>query len=194
MISARRARRRGFLPQWPPPLQYLDNLITNNITVNIQVGWGEAGGQSLGDALGEGGPYGIITILLAIESRSSGAVRTRPPTRPPTPTCRQPIRAMAPASSVSLAQEKAWGLVAANGTEVDGVVGYGSSADWNFSTNNTAVAGEYNFLGDALHELTHALGRDSGLNAGSPFAVMDLFQYAAPGTIQTQVGGASYFR
>ncbi len=178
----------GFFTAMAAAAQYLDNLITNNITVNIQVGWGEAGGQSLGGALGEGGSYGTLLSYTQLKAdllaqSNSPAYANLPATDP----------SNGAGILVSLAQEKAWGLVAANGTEVDGLVGYSSSADWNFSTNNTTVAGEYNFLGDALHELTHALGRDSGLNPGSPFTLMDLFQYAAPGVIQTQVGGSSYF-
>src|SRR5208283_5316089 len=75
----------------------------------------------------------------------------------------------------------------------DGAVGFNSSTPWNFSTSNQAAAGQFDFVGDALHELTHALGRASGLNAGAPETVMDLFQYASPGVLQTQPGGASYF-
>ncbi len=182
----------GFFTAMAAAAQYLDNLITNNVTVNIQVGWGEAGGQSLGGALGEGGLYG--TLLSYTQLKADLLAQSNSPADA---SAYANLPATDPSNGagilVSVAQEKAWRLVAANGTEVDGVVGYSSSADWNFSTNNTTVGGEYNFLGDALHELTHALGRDSGLNAGSPFAVMDLFQYAAPGTIQTQAGGASYF-
>ena len=182
----------GFFTAMAAAAQYLDNLITNNITVNIQVGWGEAAGQSLGGALGEGGSYG--TLLSYTQLKADLLAQSNSPADA---SAYANLPATDPSNGagilVSVAQEKAWGLVAANGTEVDGLVGYGSSADWNFSTNNTTVAGEYNFLGDALHELTHALGRDSALNPGSPFTVMDLFQYAAPGTIQTQVGGTSYF-
>lgn len=179
----------GFFTAMAAAAQYLDSLITNNIIVNIQVGWGESGGQSLGSGvLGEGGGYGTILSYSQVKSdllaNSNSAADANLPTTGPSNGA---------GLLVSLAQEKAWGLVSANGTEVDGVVGFSSSTNWNFSTNNTAVAGQYTFLADALHELTHALGRDSGLNAGSPFTVMDLFQYASPGVIQTQVGGASYF-
>ncbi len=174
-------------------VQYLDSLITNNITVNIQVGWGEVGGQSLatGD-LGEGGANGVImsyTQLKAdlLANSNSAADATAYANLPTTDISN------GAGFFVSTAEEKAWGLLSATGTQVDGAVGFGTSITYNYNTTGTGVAGEYSLLGIALHELTHALGRDSGLNAGSSLAVMDLFQYASPGVVQTQVGGASYF-
>ena len=55
------------------------------------------------------------------------------------------------------------------------------------------MAGEYGFVGVALQELTHALGRSIGLTASDPLTVLNLFKYASPGDIQTEVGGPSYF-
>ena len=182
----------GFFAAMNCAAQYLDSLITNNITVNIDVGWGEVAGQSLGGSLGEGGPEGNIISysqlkadLLANSNSAADA------------TAYANLPASDPSNGagifVSYAEEKAWGLLSATGSEVDGFVGFSNTGAWNFSTTNQAVAGQYGFLGDALHELTHALGRDSGLNPGSPMTVMDLFQYASPGVIQTQASGASYF-
>jgi hypothetical protein len=174
-------------------VQYLDSLITNNITVNIDVGWGEVAGQSLpAGNLGEGGAEGMIMSYAQVQSallaHSNSAADA-------TAYANLPSADISNGAGffVSETQAKAWGLVSATGTEVDGVVGFSSSVAFNFSSTNQSVAGEYNFIGDALHELTHALGRESGLNPGSPVTVMDLFQYASPGVIQTHAGGASYF-
>ena len=113
---------------------------------------------------------------------------------PPMPICRATdISQLAPVSLFPLAQEKALGSSPRMGPKQTAYVGFSSSTAWNFSTNNQAGAGEYDFIGDALHELTHALGRDSGLNPGWPLTVMDLFQYASAGDLQTHTGGASYF-
>jgi len=183
----------GFITVMNAAAQYLDSLITNNITVNIQVGWGEVAGQSLatGD-LGEGGANGVImsyTQLKAdlLANSSSAADATAYASLPTTDISN------GAGFFVSAAEEKAWGLISATGAGVDGAVGFGTSGPYNYSTTATGVSGEYSLLGVALHELTHALGRDSGLNVGSSLGVMDLFQYASHGVIQTQVGGASYF-
>jgi hypothetical protein len=173
--------------------QYLDNLITNNITVNIQVGWGEVGGQTLGAGdLGQGGANGVILSYAQLNAdllanSNSAADATAYANLPSTDISN------GAGFFVSAAEEKAWGLLSATGSEVDGAVGFGTSGPYNYSTTATGVAGEYSLLGVALHELTHALGRDSGLNASSSLGVMDLFQYTSPGVIQTTVGGSSYF-
>ena len=83
--------------------------------------------------------------------------------------------------------------IPATGTKLDGVVGFDSSTPWNFSTSNLAVAGEYSFVSVALQELTHALGRSIGLSASDPLTVLNLFKFASPEDIQTEVGGPSYF-
>jgi hypothetical protein len=174
-------------------VQYLDSLITNNITVNIQVGWGEVAGQALpAGNLGEGGPEGIILsyaqLKAALLAHSNSAADASAYANLPNTDISNGAGFL-----VAAAEAKAWGLISATGTELDGVVGFNPSAAWDFSTSNQAVAGQYNFVGDALHELTHALGRESGLNPGAPMTVLDLFQYASPGVLQTQAGGASYF-
>ena len=182
----------GFVAAMNTAVQYLDSLITNNITVNIQVGWGEVGGQSLGGALAEGGEFGSMVsygqlkadLLAHSSSAATAAAYANLPSADPSNGAN---------FLVSEAQMKAWGLVSATATAVDGEVGFSSSTAWNFSTTNQAVPGQYDFLGVALHELTHALGRTSGLDPGAPMTVMDLFQYASPGVVQTQTGGASYF-
>ena len=50
---------------------------------------------------------------------------------------------------LSTAQEKAFGLIPANGAAIDGHVGF--------------LKGYSDYVGTALHEITHALGRLSSL-------------------------------
>ena len=174
-------------------VQYLDNLITNNITVNIDVGWGEIGGGSIaaGDD-GQGGAEGIILsyaqLKAALLAHSNSAADASAYANLPSADISNGAGFL-----VAAAEAKAWGLVPATGTELDGVVGFDSSTAWNFSTSNLAVAGEYSFVSVALQELTHALGRSIGLTADAPLTVLNLFKYASPGDIQTEVGGAAYF-
>jgi hypothetical protein len=174
-------------------VQYLDSLITNNITVNIEVGWGEIDGQQLGaGALGEGNINGAMLSYAQVKAdllaNSSSAADAQAYANLPTTDISRGA-----GFYVSDAQEKAWGLLPANGTEIDGYVGFSGTVPWTFDPNNQAVSGDYDFIGDALHELTHALGRVSGLNSGWPDTVMDLFQYSSAGVLQTRHGGASYF-
>jgi len=174
-------------------VQYLDSLITNNITVNIDVGWGEVGGASIaaGDD-GQGGPEGIILSYAQLKAdllaHSNSAADASAYANLPNTDISNGAGFL-----VAGAEAKAWGLISATGTELDGVVGFDSSTAWNFSTSNLAVAGEYGFVSVALQELTHVLGRSIGLTADQPLTVLNLFKYASPGNIQTEVGGASYF-
>jgi hypothetical protein len=174
-------------------LQYLDNLITNNITVNIDVGWGEVGGQGIPAGVnGRGGAEGIILTYAQLKAdllaHSNSAADASAYANLPSADISNGAGFFVAAS-----QAKAWGLISATGTELDGVVGFDSSAAWNFSTSNLAVAGEYGFVGVALQELTHALGRSIGSTASDPVTVLHLFKFMSPGTIQTQVGGPAYF-
>jgi hypothetical protein len=60
---------------------------------------------------------------------------------------------------MSNAEAKALGLLAGNATGIDGYVGFNNSANYTFNPNNRAVAGEYDFIGLALHEITEVMGR-----------------------------------
>ena len=174
-------------------VQYLDNLITNNVTVNIDVGWGEVGGGNIaaGDD-GQGGAEGIILsyaqLKAALLAHSNSAADASAYANLPSADISNGAGFL-----VAAAEAKAWGLIPATGTELDGVVGFDSSTPWNFSTSNLAVAGEYSFVSVALQELTHALGRSIGLSASDPLTVLNLFKFASPEDIQTEVGGPSYF-
>jgi hypothetical protein len=173
--------------------QYLDNLITNNITVNIDVGWGEAGGASIaaGDT-GQGGAEGIILsyaqLKAALLAHSNSAADASAYANLPSADISNGAGFL-----VAAAEAKAWSLISATGAELDGVVGFDVSIPWNFSTSNLAIAGEYSFVSVALQELSHALGRSIGLTASTPLTVLNLFKFASPGQIQTEVGGPAYF-
>ena len=174
-------------------VQYLDNLITNNVTVNIDVGWGEVGGGSIaaGDD-GQGGAEGIILthaqLKAALLAHSNSAADASAYANLPSATSAMAGFPRRRGGSEGL------GVDPATGTELgDGVVGFRSSDAFNFSTSNLAVAGDNSFVSVALQELTHALGRSIGLSASDPLTVLNLFKFASPEDIQTEVGGPSYF-
>lgn len=139
--------------------EYLDGLILNPITVNVEVGYGEDAGQPLNaDELGEGGPrfttlaYSQITPDLTVGNLPAGD-----------PTLGAGV-------DVSFAEEQAWGIAPAHTGQIDGSVGFSSAGPFDYSTTGAVPAHEYDFMGIAEHELTHALGRYSLLysNLGNP--------------------------
>jgi hypothetical protein len=169
--------------------EYLDGMILNPITVNVEVGYGEDAGQPLNaDELGEGGPrfttlaYSQITPDLTVGNLPAGD-----------PTLGAGV-------DVSFAEEQAWGIAPANTGQIDGSVGFSSAGPFDYSTTGAVPAHEYDFMGIAEHELTHALGRYSLLysnlgnpSTGYPMTVLDLYQYASPGALQYFAGQPTYF-
>jgi hypothetical protein len=186
----------GFKTALNVAAQFLDNLFSNPITVNIEVGFGENAGTPLGNSIATGiftnGTYLTYDSLKADlgTNATSGLDLISWYNLPATdPTGGGQFY-------VSPAQEKAWGLLAANGTEIDGTVGFGSHTPFSYDPNNRAVPGEYDFIGVAEHELTHALGRVAGLQyqfGANVFTPMDLFRYSAPGVEQFVGGKPAYF-
>ncbi len=177
---------------------YLDALITDPITVNIAVGWGEYDGTPITgyDSLGgtSSGPLLSYTQLIALlkdnvsSPTDAAAIADLPKTNP----------AGSSDFLISPAEEKAWGLLPARSSEIDGYVGFSSTyPDYNYSTTDRAVPNEADFIGIAEHELTHALGRFSGVVAppdtAGYYSVLDLFRYAAPGSAELVGGAPAYF-
>jgi hypothetical protein len=91
------------------------------------------------------------------------------------------------------AQERALGILPANSTVIDGVIGF-SAANWDFNSSAGISPGQYDFLGTAEHEITHALGRmlESQI-APSAASLLDLLRYSAPGNLHVAPGQPSYF-
>ena len=182
----------GFKAAMQVAASYLDSLITSNITVNIDVGWGEVNGTAVtGNSLGEAEmqqsaeTYARVVSNLkknATTADDKSVIANLPATNP---FANNSIE-------VSLAQQKAWGLISATGTEVDGFVGFSTTLPFTFDPNNRAVSGEYDFIGVAEHELAHALGRFSEDGNGG-YTVLDLLKYGSPGVIAQTPQTASYF-
>lgn len=174
---------------------YLDSLIVDPITVNIQVGYGEVDGQLLGfNTLGAAGPtsgaqlaYRPLRADLAANANSTTAnlAVASLPASDPTGGGR---------FYISAAQQKAWGLLPADGSGIDGVAGFSSTAAFDYDPANRAVPGTYDFIGIAEHELTHALGRIAGLQfQPNLYSPLDLFRYAAPGSVALSASQPAYF-
>ena len=192
----------GFQQTLTAAADVLDALITNNITVNIQIGWGEVNGGSLGS-----GEIGETVFTSTLEKTVDFTTLDTDLNNISNQSIDQQYAVLSimadgdPSSGVGNhfvlfpAQEKALGI-SVSGT-VDAYVGFSSTASWNFGTVHAAVPGQYDFLGTAEHELTHALGRWSmqqfAPGSNGFFSVLDLERFSSPGTVQLGAGTSPYF-
>jgi hypothetical protein len=170
----------GFTTAVQTAATLLQNTFKDNITVNIAVGWGEISGAKITQSgVAEGGPnrgawvtYANLKADLAAHATSAddlSAVAALPASLDPNGTGNIVVWS---------AQEKALGLIAGNGTAVDGSIGF--STDFPSSI----------WVGAALHEITHAMGRTSGY---TPYGIEDLMRYSGPGVHAFAGGRSEYF-
>jgi hypothetical protein len=159
----------------------LDALITNPITLNIRVGWGEVWGVPLSNgALAEGGPSAGTTMSYGQTQQYLSAVAGFADAKNTTAN----LGAM---GNVTSSQMKAWGLVPANGTGIDGAIGFMPVAeDYNYDVSDRDAAGGYDLIGVAIHEITHAMGRLAG---DSAFQMVDYFSPGVMNTLLSGIGG-----
>ena len=187
MISSVSNAPSGFTTALAYAADQLDALITNPITVSISVSWDSS-------VFGEGGPvetqgFAYSTVAAALKSHAEGAAAAEAAANLPT---QDPTRDGY--LYLSDAQAEALGLeLSSSGPGADGAVTFGTAGQTlNFSTTDAAVPNEYDFVGIAEHELTHALGR-YGSDSGSPQYILDLYRYGSPGTLQTNGTNPTYF-
>ena len=179
---------------------YFDHLFANPITLHIEVGYGEITqfGQSTAITSGaEGGSVddALWTYAQTLQTYSSHI------TSPDQQSAYSELAATATTGGqidVSSAQQKAFGQSAANGSASDGSVGFqlngAGGISYDFNPFERAVANEWDFIGVALHEISHALGRISILGQGGDDSLLDRFRYRAAGQLQTSVTGSpAYF-
>ena len=181
----------GFFTQIIQAAQFLDATLANNITVNIRVGWGEVGDVSLPSNQGIAEslvsewslPYDGVAYYLN-QAATSTADFTSIAHLPASDPLGQPAGTYDWA--ISSAEFRLFDPGGFPTTpQIDGAIGFstGWTSDW---------------LGGALHELTHALGRvsDGGFDSspGNPYdpSVLDLFKYASAGHLKLSAG-AGYF-
>ncbi len=181
----------GFFTQIIQAAQFLDATLANNITVNIRVGWGEVGDYSLptNEAVAESSPglwsldYGVMANFLS-HAATSPADFSSVAHLPASDPLGQPAGSQDWA--ISSAQFRVFDPADfPTDPQIDGAIGFSTAwtSDW---------------LGGALHELTHALGRvsDSGFDSslGQPYqpTVLDVFRYSSAGHLKLKEG-AAYF-
>ncbi len=146
----------------------LDSLIVNNITVYIQVTYDTSLGTSAegGDLSGDTVSYSTLRNALAAHETSSADqtfVNSLPTTSSIGGVNGSGSAVTKSSFYVPSAIEKALGLISATNPDADGAVWMGSRIP-----NSLLV-------GVALHEITHAMGREPGV------ATFDLFRYTSSG-------------
>jgi hypothetical protein len=160
--------------------QQIENVITDPINVNINVvamnGGLGGSGTGLGGILG----YSDVTGLLSAHA-----------TTPVDNTAVANFSATDPTGGgnfwVASAEQKVLGLADPNDTtDNDGTFAFGQQNTYTFDPNNRQVAGAFDFIGVAEHEISEIMGRIGGLGVSLDNAPgwlpYDIFRFTAPGT------------
>jgi len=150
-----------------------ESLYSNNITLNIRVVADPTPGTlgSSDNALTFGHSYAQIKSWL--QANPSGASFVLPTTDPTN----------GGDFELNSALGKLFGEKPANDPGVDGTFNFGALQQYTFDPNNRAVAGAYDFIGVAEHEISELMGRLPGLGDGGKYEAFDLFRYTAPGVL-----------
>ena len=179
--SSALAAPQSFLNAMQTAINILDSTILNNITVTIQVGYNDflnnlitgLGGSAEGGDL-SGSFVSYTSLRAALASHETSTLDQTFVNSLPNTTSVNGQSGMYVPSAI----EKALGIISPTAPGIDGAVGIGSGVP-------TA-----DLVGVALHELTHAMGREPG--AGT----FDLGRYTSPGVHLFSSGStapASYF-
>lgn len=156
----------------------LESLYSDNIHVNINVTTGVTG-------LGASSTNLVSTNYATIRSKLITDATT-----PDDATATASLGATDPTAGthtywVSTAQAKALGITADNLT-TDGTFTFSNAQSYTFDPNNRAVAGQFDFIGIAQHEVTEIMGRLALLGrtvgaAPNSYDPYDLFRYTSAG-------------
>jgi PEP-CTERM motif len=152
----------------------------NNITVNIDVGFGSTGLGESNSAFVDGFTYTQIrnALLAQAAANPSDAIKQ-------TVVANLPVNNPAPTNNFAMTTADAKALGFAVNTSSDGSILFSNAVSYTYDPNNRGVAGEFDFIGVAEHEISEVLGRDALLGFdfgnGPAYDVNDLFRFTAPG-------------
>jgi len=176
---------------------FYESNYSDPITINIQVGWGSIDGGSL--AHGDLGQSSTNQVFFFNYAQIKNDL-VKDAKSPDDATAIAHLPATDPTSGASFvmsyAEAKALGILAGNDTALDGWVGFDSAASYAFNPNNRAVAGEYDFVGLAEHEISEVMGRyglgQNGTSSGR-YSPIDLFRFTSPGVFDLVPENGDYF-
>ena len=188
----------GMVAELDVAASYLDHLFANPITVNIEVGYGEITQYGQSTAVTSGAEGGSVddAVWTYAQTLQTYSAHIGSPDQQAAYNEMVATSASGGGIDVSSAQQKAFGTLAANNAGADGSVGFqvngAGATSYDFNPFRRASGNAWDFLGVALHEITHALGRVSML--GGDDSLLDRFRYASAGNLQTSVTGSpAYF-
>jgi len=186
----------GFFTAFNDAVQFYEAEYTDPITINLQVGWGKINGQNLNPGnLGQSSTfqqgfysYSQIKSALVNDGKSAADATAIASLGPSDPTGGANF-------VMANAEAKALGLLAGNASGPDGFVGFNNTVSYTFDPNHRAVAGEYDFIGLAGHEITEIMGRyglgQNGASSGR-YSPIDLFRYLSPGVRDLTPANGAY--
>ncbi len=168
-----------------------NQLIASPITVNIEVGYGDVRNTALDSGL-IGETFVNTGLFTSFSQYKTDLIAHNTST-----ALTSALAALADPGDgrtifVPGAQAKALGEMAPTATALDASIGFAADPTgtlYTYDPANRAVAGKYDLIGLAEHEIIHALGRVSYDWATTAF---DLYRYAAPGLRVAANGTAAY--
>lgn len=151
--------------------RYTDN-ITINLTFQLAAGTGTLGSSST--------PLVGNFTFAQIQTMLNNDITTADDT-----TAVGSLATASPTTSnfiMARAQAKALGQIAGNNATSDGTITFGAGHTYAFDPNNRAVAGSFDFIGVAMHEVSECMGRIGILGFASSLGINDLYRYSGNGT------------
>jgi hypothetical protein len=172
-------------------------LFANPSTVNIDVTAADLTGQ--GGELGlSGAPFQGYYSYSQIRAALINNVATHPSANGTSAAASLPVTDPTGGSNFVLGQAEMKALGLAPVVPLypsDGSVTFTNSVAWTFDPNNRQVAGKYDFIGTAEHEISEVMGRFAVLRSdnGKSYDLSDMYIYTAPGVRYLNSGGANAY-
>ncbi len=170
--------------------QEFSNLYSDAIHINLNIGTSTTGLGGSSTALIGLYTYSQVKTLLGNDAKTSNDA-----TAVSSLGLTDPTGASTPNFWLTRAQAKAIGAIADNTTTSDGSITFNNTLTYNTTQGTRGVAGNFDLIGVAEHEISETMGRIYGLGTvgGAGFLPYDLFRYSAGGTRNLTTSGSAYF-
>ena len=174
----------GFVAAIQKAAAIIDASIAGNFTINISYGWGSYNNVANSSLTGVNGAIGGSNALYSVDLGTVKGWLGSSAKSVDDLTALASLNASSLSNSTAVLvasdQEKAMGVFSGDPNASDGSIGFGTAttaADW---------------VGIAVHEITHAMGRTSQDTLPAP-TILDLFRYNAPNSYQWAENAPAYF-